>query len=237
MKILITADLHLRNKWFAWLLAQAPYFDLIAIAGDLLDMFSSTPRLDQTRDVSRWLRELSKITRVAVCSGNHDIAGRQITKDRAPVYEWLARLGDSPRICTDGSTHLLEEILVTELPYHCSEEQKSIWLDRGISIRRSRGTPWFVLHHVPPIAYPGSTQEESEAAKLLIRYQPDYFVSAHSHQFPYFDGHRWAMNVGTVTVLFPGQLLSADTPNHILVDTATRRMSWQTASQIWIPEK
>jgi predicted MPP superfamily phosphohydrolase len=99
-----------RNKWFDWLLAQAPSFDLIAIAGDLLDMFSSVPRLQQSRDVSRWLQELSKITRVAVCSGNHDTVGRQIARDRAPVYEWFAQLGDVARIVSDGSTYLLTKL-------------------------------------------------------------------------------------------------------------------------------
>jgi hypothetical protein len=84
--------------------------------------------------------------------------------------------------------------------------------------------------------YPESTNEESEAADLLVRYQPDYFVSGHCHQFPYFSGYSWMMKVGTVTVFVPGQLLSADVPNHIIVDAATRQASWQTASQIWVPE-
>jgi Icc-related predicted phosphoesterase len=39
MKLLITADLHFRFHWFRWLIEQAPDFDLVCIAGDLLDMF------------------------------------------------------------------------------------------------------------------------------------------------------------------------------------------------------
>jgi len=46
----------------------------------------------QARTVSRWIRELAKVTWVALCSGNHDNAGRQITADRAPVYEWVYEL-------------------------------------------------------------------------------------------------------------------------------------------------
>jgi Icc-related predicted phosphoesterase len=41
MKLLLTADLHFRVDWFRWLLEQAPNYDLICIAGDLLDMFDN----------------------------------------------------------------------------------------------------------------------------------------------------------------------------------------------------
>jgi Icc-related predicted phosphoesterase len=39
MKLLITADFHFRVYWFGWLIEQAGDFDLVCIAGDLLDMF------------------------------------------------------------------------------------------------------------------------------------------------------------------------------------------------------
>src|SRR5271166_6323831 len=185
MKILVSADLHYRSHWFHWLSEQAANFDLICIAGDLLDMFKGAPRMEQAREVSRWIRELSKVTWVAVCSGNHDNAGRQILADRAPVYDWLVSLGREPKIITDGATQVVNDLIVTTVPYHCSKEQKSVWLDRGYTIRRQRGGPWLVLHHIPPIAYPRSTKEEGEAAELMIQYRPDYFVSGHSHQFPY----------------------------------------------------
>jgi hypothetical protein len=64
-------------------------------------MFNEQPRIVQARTVTRWIRELAKVTRIALCSGNHDNAGRQITVDRAPVYEWLIDLGKEPRIITD----------------------------------------------------------------------------------------------------------------------------------------
>jgi Icc-related predicted phosphoesterase len=97
MKILITADLHYREHWFRWLITRACDCDLICIAGDLLDMFRSEPRIVQAREVSSGIRELAKVTRVAICSGNHDDAGRQIAADRAPVYEWLFALGVAAR--------------------------------------------------------------------------------------------------------------------------------------------
>jgi hypothetical protein len=38
------ADLHFRLHWFRWLIEQAPDFDLVCIAGDLLDLFKFETR-------------------------------------------------------------------------------------------------------------------------------------------------------------------------------------------------
>jgi Icc-related predicted phosphoesterase len=236
MKILITADLHYREHWFRWLITRAGDCDLICIAGDLLDMFESEPRIVQAREVSSWIRELAKVTRVAICSGNHDDAGRQIAADRAPVYEWLFALGEEANVITDGMIRVVNDLIVTTVPYHCSKQQKSIWLGRGNNLRRQRGSRWLVLHHVPPRAYPGSTGEEREAAELLHAYRPEYFVSGHSHQFPYLDGSSWAEVIEGVQVLVPGQLVDAAFPNYIVLNTESGDLSWHTSSQEWIPE-
>jgi Icc-related predicted phosphoesterase len=233
MKILLTADLHRREEWFR-LLSRATGYDLICIAGDLLDMFNAESKTVQARTVSRWIRDLAKVGRVAVSSGNHDDAGSQLIVDRAPIYQWLHDLRRDPRIITDGSTEVLGDLVITTVPYFCSREQKSIWLDRGAIIRRHRGSPWLVLHHVPPIAFPGSTKEEVEAAEILQTYRPDYFVSGHSHQFPYFPGNSWAQVVNGVHVLVPGQLLRAPFPNHIVLNTESGEVSWETSSREWI---
>jgi hypothetical protein len=85
-------------------------------------------------------------------------------------------------------------------------------------------------------SYPGSTREEREAAELLLAYRPDYFVSGHSHQFPYSPGNSWTQVVNGVNVLVPGQLLSAPFPNHIVLNTESKEASWETSSRKWISE-
>jgi Icc-related predicted phosphoesterase len=40
MRILLTADMHNNQRWFRWLEKHAQKYDLICIAGDLLDLFS-----------------------------------------------------------------------------------------------------------------------------------------------------------------------------------------------------
>src|ERR1700688_4690074 len=108
MKLLLTADLHFRIDWFRWLIEQAPNYDLVCIAGDLLDMFGVKSTREQAREVTGFIRELADIVPVAVCSGNHDNAGRLVSHDGASVYEWFLDLGTHRNIITDGSTQKLE---------------------------------------------------------------------------------------------------------------------------------
>jgi hypothetical protein len=199
-------------------------------------MFASETRMEQARETTRLVRELADLVPVALCSGNHDHAGRLVSHDRAAVYGWLIELGTRPNIITDGSTRKLENLIVTTIPYHCSRQEKSIWLDRGSTIRRQTGMPWIVLHHVPPKNGSGVSGEESEASELLVTYRPDYFVAGHDHAFPYTIGQSWNQKLGKVSVLVPGQLLSAPFPNYIKLDTESGELSWHAASETWILE-
>jgi hypothetical protein len=179
---------------------------------------------------------LADIVPTAICSGNHDNAGRLVPHDRAPVYEWFIELGTHPNIITDGSTRKLEGLIVTTVPYHCSMAQKSIWLDRGLTIRRQNGMPWVVLHHVPPKTALDASAEEREAVELLLTYRPDYFVSGHDHSFPYKSGQNCCQKLGESRLLVPGQLLRAPFPNYIDLDTESGESSWHTTSETWVPE-
>ncbi len=179
-------------------------------------MFDKKSTREQAREVTGLIRELADIVPVAVCSGNHDNAGGLVSHDRASLYKWLIDLDAHPNIITDGVARKLEDLILTTIPYHCSKEEKSIWLDRGSTIRRQTGKPWMVIHHVPPKTGSGVSGEESEAAGLLLAYRPDYFVSGHDHAFPYKPGQSWNQKTGEVCVLVPGQLMSAPYPNHII---------------------
>jgi Icc-related predicted phosphoesterase len=104
MKLLLTADLHFRRDWFRWLIEQAPNYDLVGVAGDLLDMLDVESTVGQAREMTRLIKELADVVPVALGSGNHDNAGKQISHDRVSLYKWLVDLGVHPNIITDGAT-------------------------------------------------------------------------------------------------------------------------------------
>jgi hypothetical protein len=162
--------------------------------------------------------------------------GGLVSHDRASLYRWFIELGTHRKTVTDGTTQKLENIILTTVPYHCSKKEKTIWLDRGLTIRGQTGLPWMVLHHVPAKSGPGVSGEEAEAADLLSTYRPDYFVSGHDHSFPYVSGQSWRQNVGEVCLLVPGQILSQPYPNYISLDTMSGESSWHTDHQTGVSE-
>jgi metallophosphoesterase superfamily enzyme len=108
MKLLLTADFHYGLHWFRWLIEQAPSCDLVCIAGDLLDMFKFETRIEQAREVRRLIRALADIVPVAVCSGNHDNAGRLVLHESGISLRVFIDLGAHSRIITDSTTRKLE---------------------------------------------------------------------------------------------------------------------------------
>ena len=75
-----------------------------------------------------------------------------------------------------------------------------------------------LAHHVPPPLRPDATWEEDEAGELLDRYRPDYWLSGHIHNLPYVSGNTWRAQFGKTMVLIPGQVMTAQFPNHITLD-------------------
>jgi len=142
MRALLTTDLHLSLPWFEWLIRKAPSFDLVCIAGDFLDLFSKEPKPKQVAQVQGHLRDLASKTNVALCSGNHDSYGPIVPAARGPTYHWLADLDEIQRIISDGQTRIIGDLIISTLPYCANEQAKRILLDRGRSIRKSRGLKW-----------------------------------------------------------------------------------------------
>ena len=74
MRCLVVADLHYSLPQFDWLLSAAPQFDLVVFAGDALDIASAVDFRAQILVVKTYLARLAGLTRVILCSGNHDLA-------------------------------------------------------------------------------------------------------------------------------------------------------------------
>src|SRR5690242_5458019 len=73
MKILVVADIHYALPQFDWVVEVAPRYDLVVIAGDLLDTNSLVDPGTQIVVVLKYLRKLRELARLVVCSGNHDL--------------------------------------------------------------------------------------------------------------------------------------------------------------------
>ncbi len=72
LKLLAVSDLHFSLGQFDWLVQEAPRYDAVIIAGDLLDIAGHLDLDSQIVVVAKYLRTLGSRTRLLVCSGNHD---------------------------------------------------------------------------------------------------------------------------------------------------------------------
>ena len=101
MRCLVVADLHYSLPQFDWLLAAAPQFDLVIFAGDALDVGSFVDFRAQIVVVKKYLSLLSGITRVILCSGNHDLDERSAEGEK--ISRWIGEVRELGIAC-DGDS-------------------------------------------------------------------------------------------------------------------------------------
>ena len=99
MRCLVVADLHYSLPQFDWLLAAAPEFDLVIFAGDALDVGSFVDFRAQIVVVKKYLSLLSGITKVILCSGNHDLDERSAEGEK--IARWIGEVRELGIAC-DG---------------------------------------------------------------------------------------------------------------------------------------
>lgn len=213
MKVLLTADLHNRHDWYRWLLTQAKEYDLVCIAGDLLDMFGTDEQgqIDHLRGT--WLPAMTATgTPIALCSGNHDQG----------MITWLNYVGRPELVVGDGCTQLLtlgsgDPLIVTTCPYYRTFNVRDsvligLW-EEGARLRDETQSPWLVLHHEP--LPPNSSYIATHwLSQRLQQYRPTYVLSGHLHDMDEFAGRRWG-----AWLFNAGQRLDAPRPNHLILDT------------------
>ncbi len=247
MKLLLLSDLHGRTDWMTW--ASAQKTDALVIAGDLIDAFAPSGVISQRLAFLRWAQSCK--TPLVFSSGNHD--GNEIG---SPYHEevldcdslsesdmefvrrfskkerWMD-IAARPGVISDGRSEVLRtaggEIVVTTIPYDFTEEQAFdlLWAN-GNTLRRKHGLPWMVLHHDPPAdtAVGGATGNIALLCQLR-EYKPDYLVSGHLHEQPYYGS--FVDRVGKTICFNPGAPESPKRhkePNRIELDFAKRTATW-----------
>lgn len=114
MKLLAVADLHYSLKQFDWVSAVSGKFDLVVVAGDLLDQASAVDVDTQILVVLKYLRRWRSNAPLVVGSGNHDLNARNEFNEFAAIWLSKARkLG----VVVDGDDHFSDGILFSICPW------------------------------------------------------------------------------------------------------------------------
>jgi hypothetical protein len=244
VRVLLTADLHFHRPWFEWILRVADRYDLVCIAGDLLNIYHPEGFVPQLIYVYEWTQLLVKLpARLALCSGNHDLPandpllkpGVSIRKDKLAILSefskhrrWLQALRLSHQVAVDEDEKIIRSSNGDFLTVICCPYEA----DGRLTIPSSISEPSLILHHEPPaqtrIAAPKDGNREF--ALFVARQQPTWTFSGHVHHTSGAENHFY-QNVGKSCcfncrqVPIESEKLPPE-PNYISLDTRSREATW-----------
>ena len=227
MKILAVSDLHFGLTQFDWVVQQAGKYDLVIIAGDLLDIAGHLDLDLQITIVVKYLRTISAKTRLLVCSGNHD--GDEKNDQQEYIARWLQRVRAAGLVVDGGSTKL-GGLSVSVCPWWDGPTTRGTM---QAFLRQEHATspqPWLWVHHAPPdgvgVSWTGKNfAGDSFLVNLINELSPDFVFSGHIHNSPFRSGGAWASRIGRTWIFNTGRQSGAP-PAFIELDVGARTARW-----------
>lgn len=227
MRILAVSDLHFGLNQFDWVVQQADGYDLVIIAGDLLDIAGHLDLDSQITVVVRYLRAISGNTRLLVCSGNHD--GDEKNETQEYVARWLQRVR-ATGLVVDGGTVELGGVKMSVCPWWdgpASQEAMKKFL-RAEQAGSAKTRLW--VHHAPPhgvgVSWTGKEDAgDASLVEMIHELRPDFVFSGHIHNSPFRAGGAWASRLGGTWVFNAGRQLGSP-PAYIELDLEKRSARW-----------
>ncbi|HEY5170694.1 MAG TPA: metallophosphoesterase [Acidimicrobiia bacterium] len=228
MRILLVSDLHYTLKQLDWLVAAAADYDVVVVAGDLLDIASRVDPDAQIAVVLEYLARIAAKTTVVVCSGNHDLNARNEHGERAAIWLDDARASG---VFVDGARVATEEVVISVCPWWDGPLTREV-VGEALAADASEidGRLWIWVYHAPPDDSPTSWTGrryygDADLNVWIDRHRPDLVLCGHVHQSPFADGGGWAHRIGTTWVVNSGQE-RGPVPTRIVIETGERRARW-----------
>lgn len=233
MKLLLVSDLHAHYEKLEWVRIHAEAFDLIAVAGDLLDIFSSEDPERQKERVSKWRDEIIAAGSSLVwCSGNHDFFNGEDSPIIAASPNWM--VGESDRFVGDGMTKLVKtgggHIAVTTVPWPVTANDVTTaegqipytdFVERLLAEGKKlqKVYPWLVLFHEPPLGLRICTDyaasEAHYARQLVEQGKPDWSLHGHVHESVLHPDGDFVDFLGPTACFNAGQAEAEADPHYI----------------------
>lgn len=227
MKCLVVSDLHYNLKQYDWLLKEAGSFDIVFIVGDLLDVASSVRPQAQIIVIVKYLSLLKEKTRLAVCSGNHDLDARNSAGEK--YARWMFKVKELG-IPADGNNFSINGTAFSVLPWWDGPvvlKEIEDQIENESNIEKDK---WIWVYHTPPDSSPTSWDGKNHFGdknldNWIEKYSPFFVVSGHCHSSPFKSGGSWVDKIGSTWVFNPGKQ-TGDFPTHIIIDTDLKKAAW-----------
>jgi Icc-related predicted phosphoesterase len=227
MRILAVSDLHFGLGQFDWVVQQAERYDLVIVAGDLLDIAGHLDLDSQITVVGKYLQAISGKTRLFVSSGNHD--GDEKNAAQEYVARWLQRVR-AKDLVVDGAGIEVGDVRISVCAWWDGPATREAM---QLFLRREAAQPpktWLWVHHAPPNGFGVSWTGKEHAGDAFLEHtiqelRPAFVFSGHIHNSPFRTGGAWASRVGTTWVFNAGRQLGAP-PTYIELDLAKNSARW-----------
>ena len=228
MKILVVSDIHYSLSQYDWLVANAENFDLVIIAGDLMELASAVDTDTQAAVLEQYFRRICEKAPLVVCSGNHDLVEEY---DGTRSTEWLEEIS-IPGLVVDHDFFENEKVRILSLPWWDNEserERAAKWL--ASQQRDGKKKPTFWVHHAPPLGAKTSWNGKRDLGdKNLLEwinsYGPTAVFSGHVHNAPYYTPEgSWIDRVGGTTVTNGGRQIG-ETPATLELEVEDGHFVW-----------
>lgn len=228
MRVLLVSDLHYELRKLDWVLEQAAAYDVVALAGDLLNVASGVPLDAQIAVVLTYLERLASVTTVAVCSGNHDLDHRTDSGEKASAWLTEARAFGA---VVDGDSARVAGWQVTS----CAWWEGPVTL-AGVEATLTAppdGVPWLWVWHGPPagpLAWDGGkTWGDPELDRLVAAHRPSVVLCGHVHQAPFTPAGSWWEQRGDTWLFNAGRELGP-VPPAVRLDLAAGTATWHSSA-------
>lgn len=229
MKVLTVGDLHYNVRQFDWLVAEAAEFDMIIIAGDLLNIAGHLDLDTQILVVGKYLERLDKLTTLLVCSGNHD--GDRKSESGEFFADWLesSALG---QIHGDGASLRMGDWLFSVCPWWDGPVGRQR-VDQFLETEAAKvENAWFVIHHAPPTetrpAWTGKRDfGDSHLRAFVQKHSPDIVLSGHIHNAPFRQENGWYDRIGRTWIFNAGYQMG-NLPPYLVFDLTAGRVEWSS---------
>jgi len=229
MRLLLVSDLHYGLRQYDWVAESAPDFDVVVIAGDMLDLRSVVPIPAQTVAIAAQLARIGARGTLAAASGNHDLDDRDDAGEKAAVWLQGSR---STQVHVDGDSLVVGSTLLTICPWWDGPTGRQELEDRLVTESQLDKETWAWVYHAPPagsrLSWDGRREYGDDVLSGWIeRFQPDFVFAGHIHQSPFMPDGGWAERVGSTWVFNPGRQ-PGPVPAHIVLDLEAGQATWSS---------
>jgi Icc-related predicted phosphoesterase len=229
MKWLLVADLHYGLRQYDWVAEVAPDYDVVVLAGDMLDLRSVVPIPAQTVAIAAQLARIGTRGTLAAASGNHDLDDRDAAGEKAAL--WLQR-ARSAGVHVDGDSLMVGSTLVSVYPSWDGPLGRQELEDRLVAESAIEKSAWAWVYHAPPagsrLSWDGRREYGDDVVSAWIeRFEPDFMFAGHIHQSPFTSDGGWAERIGKTWVFNPGRQ-PGPVPAHIVLDLEIGRATWSS---------